>query len=211
MTVITHAQWGLDIPTPTIDPGEEKSEVSGAVPRAPGCTELLEAPAATVRNLKYYVRCNANVDTAANSHVQFSCYDADSNMSFTLPVLTNDWDHDSTAAHRQPTYPNEGNSFSEDWDRDVCLPGSHFSLMFYLEDAMTPRCVNGAAIGVRWDNANPSENVPIWDWSSPAISESQMPASSVVVMKALCETYNRILYGAVWEIEAAFPSMYGEA
>jgi hypothetical protein len=62
----------------------------------------------------------------------------------------------------------------------------------------------GLAVGVHWDDDScPSEDVPVWDWSSAAISDTQMPASSVVCMKALAETYNRMIWGAIWEIQAA--------
>jgi len=197
----------MAIPAPTVDPGEETESVKICLPRAPGCTELLEAPALTTWMLKYHCRVNANITTASKAHVIFGCIpDPDSVLDYTLPDLTNDWDHSSTDSHRQPSYPDDGHDFTEEWNRDICLPSSLCGLSFYVEDTMVNKTINGATIGVRWDNANPGENVPIWDWSSPGISDTQMPASSCVVMKALCETYNRILYGAIWEIGAAFPS-----
>lgn len=203
MPVIVPGQWGMEAPSAA----DESESVRCAFPLAPGCDELIDDNT-SIRMLKYRLRAHGLIDTADRVRVRLSLGDADTQLTIVLPVLVNAWDHTSTACHVQDSYPSNGTDFSVDWDSEVALPFSEGTVRIYVsETTITDRTINGVEVLVAWDEATcPSESVPVWNWSSPAICDAQQPAASVVVMKALCETYNRLIYGSVWGIAAAFPS-----
>lgn len=204
---LAYSSWGKTWPTTKYGRDQAHSWII-CVPRAPGCEKLMDSDDVLQVNCRYTVRVYYVSDTDDAMHVTFYPM-IEPETSFDLPLTAvYAWDAVSTAATESDEYPGIGTNFNGSWTRDICLPCSLMEIDIWadLDHAEITGGTAGLAVGIHWDeDTNPSEDVPVWDWSSAAISDTQMPASSVVCMKALAETYNRMIWGAIWEIQAATP------
>ncbi len=199
--------WGQDIPTSAYGTDTADVVIIG-VPRAPGCTHFNPSALSSKHMCRYSVRTRYE-SNSADVHCTFQLRGAAEYDDDTLEIQAapGDWDKTSGAPNVQNSFPDSGTDFDELWNRQQVLPCSLMQIAWWAVNghaAIIGR-VDGVAVGVEWDEACDAEDMPVWDWSEAAISDQYLPASSVLMMKALAETYNRIIYGSVWRIQAAIP------
>jgi hypothetical protein len=200
--------WGQSLPAATYGPDLAESVLIN-VPRAPGCMHWNPTAVTSRHMCKYRVRTHYYCETDAVLHTTFQLkgaaeFDDD---TLALEASPGDWDETSVDANAQNAFPDAGEDFSELWNRYQVLPCSLMKISWwcpYEHAAITGR-INGVEVAVRYDEDNDAEDMPVWDWYEAAISDQYLPASSVLMMKALAETYDRILYASTWAIQAAVP------
>lgn len=199
--------WGQDLPVADYGPDNAITAMIG-VPRSPACLHFISAPTGNYM-CKYGVRTHYECDTADALRCSFWCANTSATDTITLAVQTPTpaWDETYDDTNKQQAYPDDGDSFLEDWPSSLVLPCSIFEVSYWAEaaHAIIGGVINGIEVSAQWDESDDGSDVPLWDWADAAISDAQMPASSVLMTQAIAKSYNHVVYGAVWAIQAAMP------